>query len=44
MNGNSIKDFMSDITLWSLDLTNIEGFYEQVMKNIDIIKGNGSLL
>lgn len=44
MSGNSIKDFMSDITLWSLDLTNIEGFYEQVMKNIDIIKGNGSLL
>ena len=44
MNEKSVKDFMSDVSLWGMDLTSIDNFYEQVMKNIDIIKGKGSLL
>ena len=44
INGKSVQDFMSDVSLWGMDLTSIDNFYEQVMKNIDIIKGKGSLL
>lgn len=44
MNGKNIKDFMSDISLWGMDLTKIDNFYEQVNKNIDMIKDKKSLL
>ena len=44
INGKSLYDFMSDKSLWGMDLTTIDGFYEQVKKNLDIIKSGGSLL
>lgn len=44
LNGKTLYDFMSDKTLWGMDLTSIDGFYEQVKKNLDIIKSGGSLL
>ena len=44
LNGKTLYDFMSDKTLWGMDLTSIDGFYEQVKKNLGIIKSGGSLL
>ena len=34
----SILDFMKDISIWGMDLTSFEGFYEQVKFYIDKIK------
>ena len=44
INGKSLYDFMSDISLWGMDLTKIDNFYNQVKKNIDIIQNGGNLL
>lgn len=44
LNGKTLYDFMSDKTLWGMDLTSIDGFYERVKKNLGIIKNGGSLL
>lgn len=44
MNNKTIRDFMSDISLWGMDLTKINGFYEEVERNIAIIKNGGHLL
>ena len=42
-NDKSIRGFMSDKSLWGMDLTTIKGFYEKVEKNIKIIENNGDL-
>ena len=44
LNANAVCDFMMDQKLWGMDLTTIEGFYQQVMDNLKIIKGGGNLL
>ena len=44
MNGKTIFDFMSDSSLWGIDLTTIPNFYEQVKKNVDIINNKGQLI
>lgn len=44
MDGHSLLDFMSDVSLWGMDLTTIESFYEQVSKNSEIIRRGGDLL
>ena len=42
--GKTIKDFMSDKTLWGMDLTEIKGFYNQIECNIKVIENKGNLL
>ena len=44
MNGKSLFDFMSDTSLWGMDLTTIPNFYEQVKNNVDIINNKGQLI
>ena len=44
MDGHTLFDFMSDVSLWGTDLTTIESFYEQVKKNIEVIRNGGDLL
>lgn len=44
MNGKSLFDFMSDISLWGMDLTIIPHFYEKVKADVDVIKDKGQLI
>ena len=44
INGKDLRDFMSDESLWGIDLTKIKDFYEQVKKNVEIIQDGGNLL
>ena len=44
ISGNTVKDFMSDTSLWGIDLTKIDGFYRTVMDNLEIIKNKEDLL
>ena len=44
INGKTLLDFISDEKLWGMDLSKINGFYEQIKKNIEIIQSGGKLL
>ena len=44
MNGKSLFDFMSDISLWGMDLTTIPHFYEKVKADVNVIKDKGQLI
>ena len=43
-NQNSVKDFMKDKAIWDEDLTEYNGFYEEVASNIEKIKAGICLL
>lgn len=43
-NGKTIHDFMSDMSLWGVDLTRVDGFYDLVIKNVEAIKNKEDLL
>jgi hypothetical protein len=35
---------MSDMSLWGVDLTRVDGFYDLVIKNVEAIKNKEDLL
>lgn len=43
-NNKTLFDFMSDVSLWGIDLTKIDGFYDAVDKNLKAIQNNEDLL
>ena len=36
--GHDVRDFLSDVSIWGEDLSNIPGFYDEVMRLIDSIE------
>ena len=42
--GHDVRDFLSDVSIWGEDLSNIPGFYDEVMRLIDSIERGEEVL
>ncbi len=43
-NGHDVRDFLSDVSIWGQDLSDIPGFYDEVMRLIDSIERGEEVL